>query len=75
MKRIHRIGLGPVVQIAANTYGSPTSPDKWYDIELSDVDGRIVAKCLNLQGAVSDGKDEDEAMNNIIEAIRGIEGT
>jgi predicted RNase H-like HicB family nuclease len=35
-------------------------------------DGWIVARCLNLQGAISQGKDRDEALRNIVEAIAAI---
>lgn len=35
-------------------------------------DGWIVIKCLDVQGAVSQGKDKNEALKNIIEAISAI---
>jgi predicted RNase H-like HicB family nuclease len=35
-------------------------------------DGWIVAKCLDAEGAISQGKTVDEALKNIIEAISGI---
>lgn len=35
-------------------------------------DGYIVAECPQLPGCVSQGKTEDEALNNIKEAIEGI---
>jgi predicted RNase H-like HicB family nuclease len=35
-------------------------------------DGYIVAECPQLPGCVSQGKTEDEALNNIKEAIQGI---
>lgn len=43
-----------------------------YMVKLRDEDGRIIARCLNVQGAVTDGANEDEAMENIREAIDGI---
>jgi len=35
-------------------------------------DGWIVAKCLDIEGAISQGKTVDEALKNIIEAITAI---
>jgi predicted RNase H-like HicB family nuclease len=32
-------------------------------------DGWIVARCLNIKGAISQGKDREEALRNIVEAI------
>jgi len=41
-----------------------------YRVSLTiDEDGRHVAKCLDLQGVVSDGATEREALTNIHEAI------
>ena len=37
-------------------------------LEIAE-DGRIVAECPALPGCVSQGKDEEEAINNIREAI------
>ena len=34
-----------------------------------DDDGRTIAKCIDLPGAMTDGENEDEALKNIIEAI------
>lgn len=48
----------------------------WYTIQLyrdSPRGGRWVARCTNLQGAISDGATEDEALDNIREAIQAIE--
>lgn len=68
-----RIGISESKTISVSTATSEVA-DKinWYNVELTNIDGRVVAKCLDVQGAVSDGKDEDEAIDNIIEAIRGI---
>ena len=35
-------------------------------------DGWMVAKCLDVEGAISQGKSVDEALKNIIEAISAI---
>lgn len=35
-------------------------------------DGWIVAKCLDVKGAISQGKDREEALRNIVEAISAI---
>ena len=35
-------------------------------------DGWIVVKCLDVKGAISQGKDKNEALRNIIEAISAI---
>ncbi len=52
-----------------NLYKTKTS----YVIKLRrDEDGRLIARCTNLQGVVTDGADKDEALNNAIEAIDAI---
>lgn len=79
----HRLGLSKLMR-ASTTNSCPhcgeslsTFADvKWYNIEmLRDADGRVVAHCTDtgLTGAITDGKDEDEALENIIEAIKAIE--
>ena len=73
MKKTMRIGIGRTY--TATTATSNLDIQKWYDIELEMVEDRIVARCLNVQGAVTDGATEDEALDNIIEAIQGIEET
>jgi len=35
-------------------------------------DGWIVAKCLDVKGAISQGKNKDEALRNIVEAIEAV---
>ena len=46
---------------------------KSYRIVLEkDEDGRVVVRCPDLQGVVTDGADENEAIRNAIEAIIGI---
>lgn len=37
-----------------------------------DEDGYVVAECPSLPGCVSQGKDVDEALSNIQDAIQGI---
>lgn len=39
---------------------------------IQDDDGRTVARCTNLQGVVTDGIDENEAIKNAIEAIDAV---
>jgi predicted RNase H-like HicB family nuclease len=36
-------------------------------------DGWIIAKCLDVSGAISQGKSKDEALRNIVEAISAIQ--
>jgi len=36
------------------------------------MDGWIVAKCLDVKGAISQGKTRDEALRNIVEAVSAI---
>lgn len=44
-----------------------------YIIKLTrDEDGRVVVRSPNLQGVVTDGANEDEAIQNALEAINGI---
>jgi predicted RNase H-like HicB family nuclease len=38
----------------------------------TDEDGRVVATSPDIQGAVTDGKDEDEALRNAVEAIQAV---
>ncbi|MCA2003797.1 MAG: type II toxin-antitoxin system HicB family antitoxin [Candidatus Nitrosotenuis sp.] len=46
---------------------------KNYRISLQkDEDGRIVAKCLDLKGVVTDGANEEEAITNAYEAIQAM---
>lgn len=78
MKKIIRIGIGPVNTTTTNTTTS-TSIDvnRWYDIELipDEEDGGFTVRCLSpgLTGAISEGETEDEAIMNIREAIHAIE--
>lgn len=65
-------------QTAQNVPTTPTSyptstTAKTYRIILEqDEDGRIVAKCLDLQGVVTDGETENEAIKNVCEAIEAM---
>jgi len=44
-----------------------------YTVKLTtDEDDRVVAKCDNLQGVVTDGADEQEALRNVKEAIDAV---
>jgi predicted RNase H-like HicB family nuclease len=54
--------------------GSRTSATKQtYRVVLNqDEDGRIVARCLDLQGVVTDGATEDEAIENVYEALEAM---
>lgn len=36
-----------------------------------DEDGGIIARCVEISGAISDGDNEDEAIRNVTEAIEG----
>ena len=43
-----------------------------FKIEIEvDEDGRYIAECVDLPGCVSDGETEEEALDNIADAIRG----
>ena len=76
MKKIVQIGFTEqATSVAANAAitNSYSISFKPYNIELKqDEDGRIVARCLDVQGAVSDGECESEALDNVLEAIRAI---
>ena len=51
---------------------NPDSASIVYNIEIEiDEDGRYIAECVDLPGCVSDGATEDEALDNIADAIRG----
>lgn len=39
---------------------------------IKDEDERFVVTCLNLKGVISDGKDEQEALKNGIEALEAM---
>lgn len=41
-------------------------------IEKDEVDGGYIAECLDLPGCVSDGETEEEAVQNLVEAIVGV---
>lgn len=46
---------------------------KNYRVSLKkDEDGRVVAKCLDLKGVVTDGANEEEAITNAHEAIQAM---
>jgi predicted RNase H-like HicB family nuclease len=40
-----------------------------------DEDGRIVVKCPDIPGVVTDGATKEEAMKNVIEAIQAVVGS
>ena len=70
--------MGRYVEILPPIRTSATK--QTYRIVLNqDEDGRIVARCLDLQGVVTDGATEEEAMKNSYEAteamleVRGLE--
>ena len=75
---------GENVRVPSNMYGIEqfTTPSfmteslvtkQSYRIVLEeDEDGRIVARSLDLQGLVTDGATEDEAIRNAYEAAEGI---
>jgi predicted RNase H-like HicB family nuclease len=66
----------PSRSLSFTSYANASNIDKKkpsYMIKLSrDEDGRVVVRCPNLQGVVTDGADEQEAIRNAIEAIDGI---
>jgi len=52
---------------------SETQPRPCYRVAMKKgKDGWIVVKCLDVKGAISQGKDKNEALRNIIEAISAI---
>jgi hypothetical protein len=71
-KKIIRIGFSPTVWTTTTSSHTGINVTTMYNIQLQQVEDRVVAKCLDIQGAVTDGKDENEAMDNIIEAIKAI---
>ena len=43
-----------------------------FNVEIEiDEDGRYIAECTDLPGCVSDGETEEEALDNIADAING----
>jgi predicted RNase H-like HicB family nuclease len=67
-------GSIPSVVIPTFSLTNPTMIVKTtYILEMTkDEDGRIVVTCPNMQGVITDGKDEDEALKNGIEALNAI---
>lgn len=52
---------------------SSGEPRVCYRVSLErGVDGWIIAKCLDIEGAISQGKTVDQALKNIVEAISAI---
>lgn len=57
--------LSIIRDMGATKFATPT-----YRVTVEeDEDGRTVAKCIDLPGAISDGENEDDALKNIVEAI------
>jgi predicted RNase H-like HicB family nuclease len=42
------------------------------EVEADELDGGFVARCLDLPGCVSQGDTEQEAVENLVEAISGV---
>ena len=74
MRKDIQIGITETVTVStASSYRTSTFLGPWYDAYLyDDENGRIVARCTDLQGAVTDGANEEEAITNLMEAIKGI---
>ncbi len=51
----------------------PSKARVGYRVQLSKgEDGWIVARCLDLPSAISQGRNQDEALKNIVEAIEAV---
>lgn len=87
MKKTIQIGITKTQTVTTATTRDLIIP-KWYNIELSDEymddedeDGipelhyqkGLTVKCLDVQGAISQGETEDEALDNIREVIQLLE--
>jgi predicted RNase H-like HicB family nuclease len=84
MRKRVQLYIGPTVTCSNSVSTLSINTQHGYDIELfdeyTDTDGTLVKNdkyitsvCKNVQGAVSQGLTEDEAITNIAEAIQGIE--
>lgn len=56
------------IPIGGITRQSGSAPHYRVTVE-TDEDNRIVAKCIDLQGVITDGANEDKALANVVEAI------
>jgi len=41
-------------------------------VEPDEIDGGFVAECLDVPGAMSQGETEEEALENVIDAVQGV---
>ncbi len=56
---------------STTTYSKKLFPS--YTLKMmKDEDERIIVTCPNIQGVITDGKDENEALRNGIEALNAI---
>ena len=71
MSAMHQEQVTGLTTILAEVLESPTSKQlETYGVKLKqDEDGRFVATVPQLPGVVSDGSTEDEALENVYEAV------
>jgi predicted RNase H-like HicB family nuclease len=50
----------------------PTGPTLTVRIRTDELDGGYIAECLELPGCVSEGESEEEALENLTEAVAGV---
>ncbi len=46
--------------------------DLWVSVEPDALDGGFVAECLDVPGAMAQGETEEEALENLIDAVQGV---
>ena len=67
--RKQRFGAVPGVAPPSGVRDAPTDRAAYRVATWPDEDGRIVAKCVDINGVASDGEDMDAALANVTEAI------
>ena len=63
-----------VSQILIDAGNSPSQVTKtfFHAVIEKDEEGRYVARCTDLQGVVTDGTTEEEAIENLFEAVKAM---
>ena len=74
MSEIHQEQVTGMTTVLAEVLESPTSKQlETYHVKLEqDEDGRFVATVPQLTGVISDGATEDEALENVYEAVEAM---
>jgi len=76
MSELLTVGANPSASqwtVSSATTDSNNLIETTYILKMSkDEDGRIVVTCSNMQGVITDGENEDEALKNGIEALNAV---